>query len=59
MGSLKFFGEQTLRHGWIIARISLLFKAAERALMALSGADRPEGNPAWPQIVAHRRFWKK
>ena len=30
--SLRHFAQQTLHHGWIIARISVLFKVTERAL---------------------------
>jgi len=47
--SLKFYGDQTLKHGWIIARISFLFKLSEKALMKLSGSDKLE---QWHSFVA-------
>jgi|TARA_B110000208_G_scaffold59747_1_gene77925 hypothetical protein len=41
LASCQFFGEQTLKHGWLIARISLLFKSTQRAWMAISGKHEP------------------
>ena len=48
-GSVKWAADQTLQHGWIIARISVLFKATEWALarvfggraMAVGAGQRP------------------
>lgn len=46
---IKFFAEQTLEHGWVIARISVLFKLAERFLSRLNGKKSPE---EWHTFVA-------
>jgi hypothetical protein len=49
LGSLQFFTEQSLQHGWVIARISFIFKLLERALMKSSGVDKPA---QWHTFIA-------
>jgi hypothetical protein len=40
---LKFYSEQVFQHGWILARIIVIFKATERLLARLaSGKDKPD-----------------
>lgn len=48
-GSLKWAADQTLQHGWIIARISLLFKLGEWLLMRATGSRAPK---PWHTAVA-------
>ena len=45
----KYAAEQTLEHGWVIARISVLFKLSELFLARLSGKRSPE---EWHTFVA-------
>ena len=47
--SIIFFAEQTLAHGWIIARISVIFKLTERALAMTEGVKSPR---EWHSFVA-------
>ena len=42
LASCQFFGEQTLKHGWLIARISLLFKSAQRVWVASGSGGEPK-----------------
>lgn len=49
LGSLKWAADQTLQHGWIIARISFLFKLSEWGLMKLSATDKPS---QWHTLLA-------
>ena len=49
LSSIQFFADQTLRHGWVIARISVCFKLVERLLMRISGATRAS---EWHSFVA-------
>lgn len=46
---LTYFAEQTLQHGWIIARISVIFKLSEQFLARYSGKRTPE---PWHTFVA-------
>ena len=46
-GQLQFYGQQALTHGWVIARISFLFKLIEKTLLNLTGTARP-----WHSFVA-------
>lgn len=48
-GQLKFFAEQIIAHGWVMARISVLFKLTEKLLARLNGTRRPE---EWHSFVA-------
>jgi hypothetical protein len=47
--SLKFYSEQTVQHGYIIAKISVLFKFLERLLQVASAAGKVE---EWHTFVA-------
>jgi hypothetical protein len=47
--SLKFYSQQTIQHGYIIAKISVLFKFLERVLQVASSAAKVE---EWHTFVA-------
>ena len=47
--TLKFYAEQGLKHGWIIARISIIFKSIERLLMTLQGVAEAK---EWHTFIA-------
>eukprot|EP00656_Telonema_subtile_P034609 TRINITY_DN38677_c0_g1_i1.p1 TRINITY_DN38677_c0_g1~~TRINITY_DN38677_c0_g1_i1.p1 ORF type:complete len:194 (+),score=38.08 TRINITY_DN38677_c0_g1_i1:96-677(+) len=49
LDSLKFFADSTLKHGWVMARISCCFKIVERLLMKLTGHSQPL---EWQTFVA-------
>lgn len=47
--SIKFFSEQAIAHGWIIARIAVIFKLTERALAM---ASNKRGPLPWHTFIA-------
>ena len=47
--SVKFYAQQTLEHGWIIAKIAVLFKVSERVLARASRAGSVQ---EWHTFVA-------
>lgn len=47
--ALKLCSDQAFKHGWVIARISVLYKIAEHALMAMQGQLNPR---EWQTFIA-------
>lgn len=48
-GQLKFYAEQSISHGWIIARISVIYKLVESTLAKLTSGGKIE---QWQSFVA-------